>query len=135
MFRFLAILASIVGSSAFTPSRVSRSSALKMSYENELGALPPVGFWDPLGLSKNIDEETFKKYRTAELKHGRVCQLAVLGYVVPEIVRFPGSIGGVNFADIPNGVQALSAVPAFGAFQIAASVSHLHNILFDNIYF
>ena len=78
-----------------------------------------------IGLSKDIDQEKFDQYRTAELKHGRVCQLAVLGYVVPEIARFPGSVGGVNFADIPNGVQALSVLPAFGAFQIAASVKFI----------
>jgi hypothetical protein len=37
----------------------------------------PTGFFDPLGLSSNIDQETFDQYRTAELKHGRVAQLAV----------------------------------------------------------
>ena len=35
-------------------ARSSRSS-LKMSYENEIGALPPTGFKDPLGLSKDTD--------------------------------------------------------------------------------
>ncbi len=37
-FRFIAILASIVGASAFAPvARVARGSALKMSYEGEAG--------------------------------------------------------------------------------------------------
>jgi hypothetical protein len=50
------------------------------------------GFFDPLGLSKDIDQDTFDQYRAAELKHGRVAQLAVIGYVVPELYRFPGEI-------------------------------------------
>jgi len=53
------------------------------------------------------------------LKHGRVAQLAVLGYVVPEIFHFPGYIApGVTFASIPNGIQAIEAVPSLGWLQI-----------------
>ena len=120
MFRALAILASIVSVAAFAPaSRIASSSALKMSYEGEIGAIPPVGFFDPLGLSSNIDAETFADYRAAELKHGRVAQLAVLGYIVPEVFKFPGEIApGVTFESIPNGVAAISAVPALGWLQI-----------------
>ena len=53
------------------------------------------------------------------MKHGRVAQLAVLGYIVPEIYKFPGFIApGVTFESIPNGVAAISAVPALGWAQI-----------------
>ena len=79
----------------------------------------PAGFWDPLGLSTDIDEDTFAFYRLAELKHGRVCQLAVLGYIFPEILRFPGEIApGISFDSIPNGLAAIEAVPALGWFQM-----------------
>ena len=65
-------------------------------------------------------EKGFAFYRTAELKHGRVCQLAVLGYVFPEFIRFPGDIApGIPFASIPNGLAALEAVPALGWIQMA----------------
>ena len=30
-------------------STIATTSTMKMSFENEAGALPPVGFWDPLG--------------------------------------------------------------------------------------
>ncbi len=67
------------------------------------------------GLAKNIDAETFAQYRTAELKHGRVAMLAVVGYIVPEIFKFPGDIApGLPFASIPNGVAAIDAIPALG---------------------
>ena len=49
MFRAIALLASIVSAAAFSPNtRATRVNALKMAYDG-IGALPPVGFWDPLG--------------------------------------------------------------------------------------
>lgn len=116
----LAIAATVIASaSAFAPvAQKARSSALK-SYEGEAGVTAPAGFFDPLGLSKDIDEETFAQYRSAELKHGRVAQLAVLGYIVPEVFKFPGEIApGVSFASIPNGIAAIEAVPALGWMQM-----------------
>jgi Chlorophyll A-B binding protein len=119
MFRALAILASLIGASAFAPASRAARSSLKMSYANEAGVTSPAGFWDPLGLSANIDADTFAFYRAAELKHGRVCQLAVLGYIFPEILRFPGDIApGISFASIPNGIAAIEAVPVLGWLQM-----------------
>ena len=70
-------------------------------------------------MSKNIDAETFAQYREAELKHGRVAQLAVIGYIVPEVYRFPGEIApGLKFADVPHGVAAIDAIPALGWAQM-----------------
>ena len=118
MFRAAALVASFVGVAAFAPAgRMASSNALKMGFENEVGATNPLGFWDPLNLAK--DQDTFDDYRVAELKHGRVAQLAVIGYIVPEIFKFPGNIApGVPFASIPNGVAAIEAVPSLGWFQI-----------------
>jgi hypothetical protein len=88
MFRFIAVIASLASVAAFSPARVaSRSSALKMSFDSEAGVVPPLGFFDPLGLTNGVDQATFDQYRTAELKHGRVAQLAVIGYIVPEVCR------------------------------------------------
>merc|ERR1711920_267986 len=64
-------------------------SALK-AFENELGVQAPVGFWDPLGLAKDGDVDAFARRRATELKHGRVCMLACLGYIVPEYFKWPG---------------------------------------------
>lgn len=57
-----------------------------------IGASPPVGFFDPLGLSKDKDAETLNWYRAAELKHGRVSMVAALGVLVQ----------GLNTGLIPN---------------------------------
>jgi Chlorophyll A-B binding protein. len=117
----IAAILSISPAAAFAPaSKVTPQSSLMASpYENELGVIAPTGFFDPLGLSNDIDEENFAQYRTAELKHGRVAQLAVIGYVVQEIYRFPFDIApGVPCSSIPNGVAAINAIPALGWAQI-----------------
>ena len=118
----LAVVASLVAScSAFAPvsQKQTVSTTALNSYENEIGVVAPTGFFDPLGLSKDIDQATFDQYRTCELKHGRVAQLAVVGYVVPEFFRFPFDIApGLPCAEVPNGVAALDAIPSLGWAQI-----------------
>jgi hypothetical protein len=125
MFRTLAVLASIVGASAFAPAPVvARSAALKMSFENALGAQAPLGFWDPLGLLKDADQERFDRLRTVETKHGRISMLAILGHLVTTAgVRLPGEIAyGVPFSSVKNGLAALDTIPAAGTAQIIAFI-------------
>jgi len=124
MFRAAVLALCLGAASAFVAPRAApASSALKSTYENEIGVLPPIGFFDPLGLSTDLTPEIFEQYRTAELKHGRVAQLAVIGYIAPEIFRWPGEIAyGLKFEDIPNGVAAIDAIPAFGWVQMAFAI-------------
>ena len=67
-----------------------------MSAEGFVGSLPPFGFFDPLGLSNGKSESEIKKWREAELKHGRVSMLAFLGILVGESFNplFDGKITG-----------------------------------------
>merc|ERR1719450_1970339 len=91
------------------------------AFEAELGVQAPVGFWDPLGLSKDGNTESFKRRRETEIKHGRVSMYACIGYIVPEYFKWPGQLSpslGLNFEDIPNGLSAISKVPAAGWAQI-----------------
>jgi hypothetical protein len=92
------------------------------AFETELGVQAPVGFWDPLGLSKDGDVTVFKRRRSTEIKHGRVSMLATMGYITPELVgKWPGYLSpstGLRFEDIPNGLGALSKVPGQGWIQI-----------------
>jgi Chlorophyll A-B binding protein len=92
-----------------------------MAFENELGATAPLGFFDPLGLVADGDQEKFDRLRFVELKHGRVSMLAVAGYLIQEAgVRLPGTIdySGTKFTDIPNGFAAFKAIPAGGLVQL-----------------
>ncbi|KAJ1388260.1 hypothetical protein B484DRAFT_409676 [Ochromonadaceae sp. CCMP2298] len=79
------------------------SSGLKMSTQDRLGSaedmvgsLDPVGFFDPLGLSAGKTEGELKRFREAELKHGRVSMVAFLGIMVGEAFNpfFDGKISG-----------------------------------------
>merc|ERR1719204_422437 len=96
-------------------------SGRSLAFENELGVQAPVGYWDPLGMSKDGDADAFNRRRVTEIKHGRVSMIACLGYIVPEFVKFPGYCSpstGLAFADIPNGLAALSKVPGAGLTQM-----------------
>merc|ERR1711959_584069 len=94
------------------------------AFESELGVQEPVGFWDPLGFTADGDVASFKRRRSVEIKHGRICMLATIGYITPEITgKLPGYLSpsaGLKFADIPNGLAAVSKVPTLGWAQIAA---------------
>eukprot|EP01041_Mallomonas_annulata_P009677 gene9677-biopygen4637 len=102
------------------------SSSLKMAFEAAEGAQPPLGFFDPLGLLKDADQQRFDNLRYVELKHGRIAMLGVLGHIVQQNYRLPGSIDldGTQFSDLPNGFAGLAAVPALGLFQIIASIGY-----------
>merc|ERR1712046_208755 len=63
------------------------------AFENELGVQPPVGFWDPLGISSDGNAEDFKRR----------------SYLSPSL--------GIQFSDVPNGLGALSKIPSFGIAQ------------------
>ena len=107
-----------------------------MSFEDELGVLGPVGFWDPLGLSNGITQEKFDQYRTAELKHGRVSQLAVVGYLAQDNFRISGYISPIDklkFSDIDNGVSAITQVPALGWLQLIILVGFFESVVWKQI--
>jgi hypothetical protein len=83
--------------------------------DNMPGALSPMGFFDPLGFAAKADEKTLKRYREAEVTHGRVAMLATLGFLVGEAVEgssflFDAQISGpaiTHFTQVPDGWDAL----------------------------
>jgi len=125
MFKFFVAVSTIATVAAFSVAsgRAVRST-LKMGYENAIGAQAPLGFWDPLGLLKDADQERFDRLRTVETKHGRIAQLAILGHLVTTAgVRLPGEIAyGVPFSSVKNGLAALDTIPAAGIAQIVAFI-------------
>merc|ERR1712115_317120 len=68
-------------------SKKSSNTWVQMSELNIPGALPPMGFFDPLGFSNKADEATMGRYREAEVTHGRVAMLAAVGFLVGEKVE------------------------------------------------
>lgn len=96
MFRTVLALVTLASVAAFTAPIARPTTSLKMSAEGMTGSLPPVGFFDPLGLSAGKSDADLKKFREAELKHGRVAMLATLGIITGEVVNplFDGKITG-----------------------------------------
>jgi hypothetical protein len=89
-------------------------------YLTALGAQAPLGFWDPLGLLKEADEERFDRLRYVEVKHGRISMLAILGHLVTTAGnRLPGDIAyGVPFSGMKSGLAAFDTIPAAGSLQL-----------------
>ena len=82
------ILASLIASAAaFAPSQVAKSSTSLNAFEGELGVQPPLGFFDPLGLLDDADQDRFDRLRYVELKHGRICQLAFLAKISSPVLE------------------------------------------------
>jgi len=150
----LAITAALIGSAAaFQASAPTRpATSLAASYDRPSEALPfskagapstldgslpgDVGF-DPVGFStgdiaslfdrKNQGDSMSNVYwlREAELAHGRIAQLAVVGFIWPALYgTLPGNEwSGVDAYNYPNPVEALTSVPGIALAQIVGAAS------------
>jgi hypothetical protein len=102
----------LAGAPVLRPRAAPRFAPASMKLDMP-GECPPLGFFDPLGFSKNASPETMKKYREAELKHGRVAMLAALGMITAD--KWHPLFGGKNSA---NPLLALTQTPKLGWLQI-----------------
>lgn len=84
---------------AFAPPSAASSSKTGLSivavaatsYKSDLGAVAPLGFFDPLGLADDADPTNFARLREVEIRHGRCAMLAVVGWLTTAAgVRLPG---------------------------------------------
>jgi len=74
------------------------------------GAIAPTGLFDPFNFLDKADESTVLRYREAEVTHGRVAMLAVVGFLVGEKVEgssflFDSQISGpaiTHFFQVPS---------------------------------
>jgi len=87
---------------------------------DQIGAMAPLGYFDPLGFTKVGDEEGFNNLRASELKHGRVAMMASVGLVGQHFIKFPG------FEKTPAGFAAIgTGEGALGFIALAMSMSIL----------
>ena len=109
----LALLESV---SAFqAPALVGSSKAVKaqMFSEGDIGVLPPLGVYDPLGL---IETRDMGRYEIMEIKHGRA---AMLGFLHVISVEAGAKIPIPDCEAAPTGlIASLEAVPTVGWLQI-----------------
>merc|ERR1712194_334283 len=89
-----------------------------------VGALDPVGFFDPLGFAAKADDNTLRRYREAELTHGRVAMLAAVGFLIGEQVEgssflFDAQVSGpaiTHLSQVPVGFWVILTI-AIGAAE------------------
>jgi hypothetical protein len=75
------------------------------------GSVAPTGYFDPLGFCQTgMSLNDVKRYREAEVQHGRVAMLASLGYFAGEAISGPFTISG------PANDQLQQMPPAAFAF-------------------
>ena len=127
-----AIFATLLASAAaFAPTAQQSSSTQLKAFEDELGAQPPLGFFDPLDLVADVTQRRFDRLRFVEIKHGRVCMLAFLGQITTRYgVHLGGNIdkAGDSFDSYPDGLAALfgpDAIPQIGVLQMFLFVGFL----------
>mmetsp|Transcript_109621 Transcript_109621/g.266483 ORF Transcript_109621/g.266483 Transcript_109621/m.266483 type:complete len:264 (-) Transcript_109621:244-1035(-) len=86
--------------------RARRSATARPAFDPaaEVGAMAPLGYFDPLGFAKADDPAGFRILRMAELKHGRVAMMASIGLVAQHFLKLPGA------ESVPAGIGALSTV-------------------------
>ena len=87
------------------------------------GALAPVGEFDPFGFVDGKSVEEIKRFREAEVTHGRVAMMASVGYLVGESFHplFGGQISGPANTHL---AQVQEVAPAFFfALSIAIGIS------------
>mmetsp|Transcript_2379 Transcript_2379/g.3329 ORF Transcript_2379/g.3329 Transcript_2379/m.3329 type:complete len:211 (-) Transcript_2379:99-731(-) len=141
----LAIVASLVaGASAFgpfAPKKAAAPAAPVFTAESLPGVIEPTGFFDPLDFAAKADENTLRRYREAEVQHGRVGMLAVVGFLVGEKVEgtsflWDASIKGpaiTHLAQVPAEFWALLAIAIGAAETKRAEVGWVEpeNVPFD----
>jgi len=116
----LALLESVNAFQAPVLTPGTRAVTATMFSEGDIGVLPPLGVYDPLGL---ISTKDMRRFEVMEIKHGRAAMLGFLHVVLIHAgARFPGYISpsaGLKFADVPSGCFAsLEALPTAGWLQI-----------------
>merc|ERR1711924_185770 len=109
----LALLESVQAFQAPALKASTRSVSLSMFSEGDLGVLPPLGVYDPLGL---IETRDMDRYETMEVKHGRAVMLGFLHVISIEAgIRIPTE----ECLAAPAGLFAsLESVPTAGWLQI-----------------
>merc|ERR1712154_280379 len=89
------------------------------------GALSPLGEFDPMGFTKDLPVQEIKRFREAEVTHGRVSMLAVVGYLVAE--NFHPLFGGVISGPANSHLGQVQEVAPFffSALTVAIAAAEL----------
>jgi Chlorophyll A-B binding protein len=116
MMKFVTSLILVSCVAGFAPVQQTKiSNTILSAWKDEvvIGITPPVGFFDPLGLSVGKSDATMNYYREAELKNGRVAMAACLGWYITAGGTHPAFDGSLS--DDP--LKAAVELPIVGWLQ------------------
>ena len=85
------------------------------------GAISPLGFFDPLGFSKDKDLVGVKRLREAEIMHGRVAMMATVGYLIGE--NTPTIAYGFDHPTIANNMIPEVSLGVMFPFFLAINIA------------
>lgn len=99
--------------------KVQKKKKEMYELQYEAGAIAPLYAWDPAGFVQKgpSQTESFYRLRQAELKHGRVAMLALVGEIVQHYVYLP------FFDGVGKGLDALSVSAGQFGFSLVVIFS------------
>lgn len=129
----VAVLSLLIVAQAYMPSRVGSSRAATTLAAEKSKAIPymdaPVNLKGMIG-DKGFDPAGFSNFlpasylREAELKHGRVAMLGVVGYIATDLgLHLPGSVHEVGSLAAHN--AAVSSGSMFQIFALVAAIEFI----------
>jgi hypothetical protein len=143
--RAVTLALAFVGASAFVPasqpaatktvSQVTQDDLVELAESNRDALGSGIGFWDPLGASKNSfwllsNEQTIGYLRHAEIKHGRIAMAAFLGFCVQslDIVKGPHTfLPYRGYVENVSPQEQWDNIPVIGKVQILIFVGMLES--------
>lgn len=111
------------GQAPLSAARKAADPSDRLVVTDLAGILPPVGLFDPLGFSSRATPDLLRKYREAELTHGRIAMIASVGFFVGEGVQgatplFDGNLKGAGVAQVAQVPPAFWVSLFVGTFAI-----------------
>uniref|UniRef100_A0A7S1WDL0 Uncharacterized protein n=1 Tax=Alexandrium catenella TaxID=2925 RepID=A0A7S1WDL0_ALECA len=82
----------------------------------------PDSFWDPAGLSKGKSDEQLLHWRAVELKHGRVCMMACLGWFYTASGNHAIGDAAARTPVSNDPLIAVTQIPIGGVFQVVFTI-------------
>ena len=82
---------------------VVRARQVQMFSEGDIGVLPPLGVYDPLGL---IETRNMARYEIMEIKHGRAAMLGIVIGIITEGLTGAGIAHQIGLGPLVDGYAA-----------------------------
>jgi hypothetical protein len=118
-----AVMATLTADAKMEVAAVGQSmiEQFKDAKKLQSGQTSPMGFWDPLGFSTKASGGKLAFYREAELKHGRICMLASVGFLFGE--AYQPILPGPAISDLANKQLTETSLASFWvALAVATAI-------------